>query len=72
MTIGHEDQQVTRLPWVTILVLANVVVFLLTNQLVQQQSVETREGSRESPHAAEHSYPRPAGNPTPSRPPLPE
>jgi len=41
--IGHEDQRVTRLPWVTILlVLANVAVFLLTNQLVQQQAAFPR------------------------------
>src|SRR5512144_1837000 len=42
--IGHEDQHVTRLPWVTIfLLVANVLVFLLTNQLVQQQAAETRQ-----------------------------
>ena len=42
--IGHEDQQVTRLPWVTILlVTANVVVFLLTNQAAERQAGETRQ-----------------------------
>jgi len=56
--IGHEDQQVTRLPWVTILlVLANVVVFLVTNQLVQQQAAETRERLQGVVrYAAEHPH----------------
>jgi membrane associated rhomboid family serine protease len=46
--IGHEDQQVTRRPWVTILlVTVNVVAFLLTNQAVQQQSAETRQRAQE-------------------------
>ena len=56
--IGHEDQQVTRLPWVTILlVLANVVVFLVTNQLVQQQAAETHERLQGVVrYAAEHPH----------------
>ena len=42
--IGHEDQQVRRLPWMTVLlVAANVLVFLLTNQIAQQQAAETRQ-----------------------------
>ncbi|RPI10081.1 MAG: rhomboid family intramembrane serine protease, partial [Zetaproteobacteria bacterium] len=42
--IGHEDQRVTRLPWVTILlVVANVAVFLLTDQIVRRQSADTRQ-----------------------------
>lgn len=46
--IGHEDQQVKRLPWVTIaLVVANVAVFLLTGDLAQQQATETRAGNEE-------------------------
>jgi membrane associated rhomboid family serine protease len=56
--IGHEDQQVTRLPWVTIfLLVANVLVFLLTNQLVQQQAAETRQRLQGvARYAAEHPY----------------
>jgi len=56
--IGHEDQQVTRLPWVTILlVAANVLIFLLTNQVVQQQAAETRQRVEEIVrYANEHPY----------------
>ncbi|MBS1117223.1 MAG: hypothetical protein H6Q87_1607, partial [candidate division NC10 bacterium] len=56
--IGHEDQQVARLPWVTIcLLVANVLVFLLTNQLVQQQATETRQRLQGvARYAAEHPY----------------
>jgi membrane associated rhomboid family serine protease len=56
--IGHEDQKVARLPWVTILlVLANVVVFLLTNQVVQRQAAESRERFQSVVrYAAEHPY----------------
>ena len=56
--IGHEDQRVTRLPWVTILlVLANVAVFLLTNQLVQQQAADTHQRLQGVVrYAAEHPY----------------
>jgi membrane associated rhomboid family serine protease len=56
--IGHEDQQVTRLPWVTIVLLvANVLVFLLTNQVVQQQATETRQRLQGvARYAAEHPY----------------
>ena len=47
--IGHEDQQVKRLPWVTIaLVIANVAVFILTNQVAQQQAAETRARAQET------------------------
>ena len=46
--IGHEHQQVTRLPWVTItLVAANVAVFLLTLPLVNQHAEEVRLRARE-------------------------
>jgi len=46
--IGHEDQQVKRLPWVTIvLVIANVAVFILTSGLAQQQATETRARAEE-------------------------
>jgi membrane associated rhomboid family serine protease/Tfp pilus assembly protein PilF len=39
--IGHEDQQVRRLPWVTIVLVAvNVAVFLLTNELAHKQATE--------------------------------
>jgi len=42
--IGHEDQQVTRLPWVTIaLVVANVAIFLFTLPLVERQAADTRQ-----------------------------
>jgi len=56
--IGHEDQRVARLPWVTIcLLVANVLVFLLTNQLVQQQAAETRQRLQGvARYAAEHPY----------------
>jgi len=56
--IGHEDQQVTRLPWVTILlVAANVLIFLLTNQIVQQQAAETRQRVEQLVrYANEHPY----------------
>lgn len=56
--IGHEDQKVARLPWVTILlVLANVAIFLLTNQVVQRQAAETRERLQGVVrYAAEHPY----------------
>ncbi|MEI8191627.1 MAG: rhomboid family intramembrane serine protease, partial [candidate division NC10 bacterium] len=47
--IGHEDQQVKRLPWVTIaLVIANVAVFIiLTSDLAQQQATETHARAEE-------------------------
>ena len=41
--IGHEDQQVRRLPWVTIALIAvNVAVFLLTSELAHKQATEMR------------------------------
>ena len=56
--IGHEDQQVRRLPWMTILlVAANVLVFLFTNQIAQQQATETRQRVQEIVrYAAERPY----------------
>ena len=56
--IGHEDQQVRRLPWMTILlVAANVLVFLFTNQIAQQQASETRQRVQEIVrYAAERPY----------------
>jgi len=42
--IGHEDQKVTRLPWVTIaVVIANVAIFLLTLPVVERQAAGTRQ-----------------------------
>ncbi len=42
--IGHEDQKVTRLPWVTIaLVVANLAAFLLTLPVVERQAAGTRQ-----------------------------
>jgi len=75
--IGHESQQVTRLPWVTItLVAANVAVFLLTLPLVNQHAEEVRQRAREVVQfAREHPYLRlpnqfarviPAGRPPPN------
>lgn len=56
--IGHEEQRVSRLPWVTILLLAaNVAAFLLTSPVVNQQAAETRQRAREVLRfAAEHPY----------------
>ena len=56
--IGHEDQQVTRRPWVTILlVTVNVLAFLLTNQAVKQQSAETRQRAQEIVrYVSDHPY----------------
>jgi membrane associated rhomboid family serine protease/tetratricopeptide (TPR) repeat protein len=46
--ISHEEQQVSRLPWVTIvLVAANVLVFLFTLSTVERQSAETRQRIQE-------------------------
>lgn len=42
--IGHENQQVTRLPWVTIaLLVANVAIFLLVLPIVDRQAADTRQ-----------------------------
>lgn len=42
--IGHEDQKVTRLPWVTIsLVVANLAVLLLTLPVVERQAAGTHQ-----------------------------
>jgi membrane associated rhomboid family serine protease len=56
--IGHEDQKVTRLPWVTIaLVIANVAVFLLTLPMVERQAAGTRQRVEEVVrYAMEHPY----------------
>ncbi len=56
--IGHEDQRVKRLPWVTIaLVIANVAVFILTSQVAQQQAAETRARAQETlRYFAEHPH----------------
>lgn len=56
--IGHEDQRVARLPWVTILVVvANVVAFLLTLPVVNQQTAETHQRLQEILRfAIEHPY----------------
>ncbi len=59
--IGHEDQQVKRLPWVTIaLVIVNVAVFILTSQVAQRQAVETRARAKETlRYFSEHPYLKP-------------
>ncbi len=60
--IGHEDQQVTRLPWVTIaLVLTNVAVFLLVHPIAERQAADTRQRAQEvvrevGRYATEHPY----------------
>jgi len=56
--IGHEEQRVARLPWVTILVVAaNVVVFLLILPVVNQQTAETHQRLQEILRfAIEHPY----------------
>ncbi len=62
--IGHEDQRVTRLPWVTIaLVVANLAVFLLIHSIADRQSATLRRQLREVvSYAQEHPYLRlPAG-----------
>ncbi|HSB70149.1 MAG TPA: rhomboid family intramembrane serine protease [Candidatus Methylomirabilis sp.] len=56
--IGHEDQRVARLPWVTIgLVALNVAVFLITHSLAERQSVAVQTQIREVVRFAhEHPY----------------
>ncbi len=56
--IGHEDQQVARLPWITIVLVAvNVLIFLFTNQAVQQQATEMHERAQELiRYTNEHPY----------------
>jgi membrane associated rhomboid family serine protease len=56
--ISHEDQKVSRLPWVTIaLVAANVIVFLATLPLADRQVVETRNRIQDVLRfAVEHPY----------------
>jgi membrane associated rhomboid family serine protease len=56
--IGHEDQRVTRLPWVTIgLIVINIAVFLATFPLAKQQANETRVRLREVVrYARDHPY----------------
>lgn len=56
--IGHEDQQVTRLPWVTIaLLVANVAVFLLVLPIAERQAADTRQRVQAVvQYAMEHPY----------------
>ncbi|HSD52307.1 MAG TPA: rhomboid family intramembrane serine protease, partial [Candidatus Methylomirabilis sp.] len=56
--IGHENQQVTRLPWVTVALLAaNVAVFLLTLPIVERQAADTRQRAQAVVrYAMEHPY----------------
>lgn len=56
--IGHENQQVTRLPWVTIALLAaNVAVFLLTNSIFERQVADIlRRGKAVEQYVMEHPY----------------
>lgn len=56
--ISHEDQQVQRLPWVTIgLIVVNFVVLLITNPIVGRETDEVRARSREvARFAREHPY----------------
>jgi membrane associated rhomboid family serine protease len=56
--IGHEDQKVDRLPWVTIsLIIANVLVFLFMLPTVNRQSDEIRVRAREIIRfSEEHPY----------------
>lgn len=61
--IGHEDQKVTRLPWLTItLVIANVAVFLLTFPMAERQAAGTRQRVEEVVrYAMERPYLRLSG-----------
>jgi membrane associated rhomboid family serine protease/Tfp pilus assembly protein PilF len=56
--IGHEDQRVTRLPWVTIgLIAINVVIFLISHPQAERQSAAVRTQIREVVRfAREHPY----------------
>jgi membrane associated rhomboid family serine protease len=56
--IGHEDQQVARLPWVTIaLMVANVAVFLLVHPQAERQAADSRQRAQEVVrYAMEHPY----------------
>jgi len=56
--IGHEDQKVDRLPWVTIsLIIANVLVFLFMLPTVNRQSDEVQVRAHEIIRfAEEHPY----------------
>ncbi len=56
--IGHEDQRVTRLPWVTIgLIAANIAVFLALFPMASQQATETHQRFRALVQfAREHPY----------------
>ena len=56
--VSHEEQQVARLPWVTIvLVMANVAIFLLTLSTVERQDAETRQRVEEILRfAIQHPY----------------
>ena len=56
--IGHEDQRVARLPWVTIgLVAVNVAIFIISHSLVERQSVAFQTQFQEVVRfASEHPY----------------
>ena len=56
--VGHEDQLVRRLPWITIVLVAvNVGIFLLTSQVTQNQGTETRtRGEEIIRFASEHPH----------------
>ncbi len=56
--ISHEDQTVTRLPWVTIGLLAvNIVVFLVTLPVLDRQEAEIRtRATMVERYAREHPY----------------
>lgn len=56
--IAHEEQRVSRLPWITILLLvANVAAFLLTAPVVNQHAAQNRQRAQEVLRfAAEHPY----------------
>ena len=59
--IGHEDQKITRLPWVAItLIVLNVVAFLFTYRIAEQQAVDSRQRAREIVrYVAQHPYLKP-------------
>ncbi|HSB77384.1 MAG TPA: rhomboid family intramembrane serine protease, partial [Candidatus Methylomirabilis sp.] len=56
--ISHEDQRVTRLPWVTIsLIAVNVAIFLITHSMAQRETTAIRAQIQEVVRfAREHSY----------------
>lgn len=56
--IGHEDQRVARLPWVTIgLVVLNAAIFFITHSVAERQAVAVQSQIREVVRfAGEHPY----------------